>query len=53
MDKGNESYKRSLKSWLQDNDIEMYSTHNAGKYVVAEKCTRTLQIKSTNIWFSF
>ena len=26
-----------MKSWLQDNDTEMYSTHNEGKYAVAER----------------
>ena len=26
-----------MKSWLQDYDIEMYSTHNDGKSVVAER----------------
>ena len=26
--KGSEFYNRSGKSWLQDNDIVMYSTHN-------------------------
>ena len=25
-----------MKSWLQDNDIKTYSTHNQGKSVVAE-----------------
>ena len=34
-----------MKSWLQDSDIEMYSTHNEGKSVVAEKFIRTLKIK--------
>ena len=24
VDKGNEFYDRSMKSWLQDNNIEMY-----------------------------
>ena len=28
---------RSIKSWLQDNYVEMYSTQNAGKCVVAER----------------
>ena len=28
---GGEFYNRSMKSWLQVNDIEMYSTHNEGK----------------------
>ena len=30
-------YNRSLKLWLPDNDIGMYSTHNEGKSVVALK----------------
>ena len=33
--KGSEFYNRSLTSWLEKNDIEMYSTHNEGKSVVA------------------
>ena len=32
-----------MKSWLQDNDIAMYSTHNEGKYVVAERFIRTIK----------
>ena len=28
VDKGSEFYNRSMKSWLEKNDIEMYSTHN-------------------------
>ena len=28
IDKGSEFYIRWLKSWLQDNDIGMYSAHN-------------------------
>ena len=28
VDKGSEFYNRSMKSFLQNNDIEMYSTHN-------------------------
>ena len=34
-----------MKSWSQDNDIEMYSTHNKGKSVTAEKFIRTLRNK--------
>ena len=45
MDKGSEYYNRSMKSWLQDNDIEMYSTHNEEKPVVAERFIRTLKNK--------
>ena len=32
-----------MKLWLQDNDIEMYSTHNEEKSVVAERFSRTLK----------
>ena len=45
MGKGSEYYNRSMKSWLQDNDIEMYSTHNEEKPVVAERFIRTLKNK--------
>ena len=34
-----------MKSWLQDNDIEMYSIHNGGKSVVSKRFIRTLKIK--------
>ena len=30
-----------MKSWLQENNIEMYSTHNEGKYVVSERFIET------------
>ena len=32
-DKGREFHNRSMKLWLQDNDTEIYLTHNKGKYV--------------------
>ena len=32
--KGSNFYNRLMKSWLQDNDIEMYSTNNQEKSVV-------------------
>ena len=41
VDKGGEFYNRSMKSWLEKNNIEMYSTHNEGKSVVAERFIRT------------
>ena len=28
VEKGCKFYNRSMESWLQDNNIEMYSTHN-------------------------
>ena len=31
VDKGAEFYNRSMKSQLENNDIEIYSTHNEGK----------------------
>ena len=34
-----------MKLWLEKNAIEMYSTHNEGKYVVAERFIRTLKSK--------
>ena len=38
-------YNSSFKKWLKDNDIEMYSIHNEGKSVVAERFIRTLKTK--------
>ena len=35
-----------MKSWLQDDDIEMYSTHNEGKSAVAKRLIRTLRNKN-------
>ena len=34
-----------MKSWLQNNYIEMYSTHNEGKSVATERFIRTLNNK--------
>ena len=34
LDKGRGFFNRSMKSWLQDNDIEMYSTHFEGKLLL-------------------
>ena len=44
-DKGSEFYKISIKSWMQDNNIEMYSIHNGGKSIVTERFARTLKNK--------
>ena len=35
-----------MKSWLEDNDIEMNSTRNEGKSVAAERFIRTLKNKT-------
>ena len=45
VDKDSEFYYRSMKSWLQENDIEIYSTHNEGKFVVSERFIRTFNDK--------
>ena len=45
VDKDSGFYNNSFKKWLQDNNIEMYSTHNEGKSVVAERFIRTLKGK--------
>ena len=45
MDKSGEFFNRSMKSWLEKNGIEMYSTHNEGKSVVAERFIRTTKNK--------
>ena len=45
VDQGNEFYNRSMKTWLQDNDIKIYSTQSEEKYVVAKIFTRILNTK--------
>ena len=45
MNKAIEFYNRSMKSWLEENDIEIYPTHNEVKYVVAERSIRILKSK--------
>ena len=45
VDKASEFYNNSFKKWLKDNDIGMYSIHNEGKFVVAERFIRTLKAK--------
>ena len=46
VDKGSEFYNAYFKKWLRDNDIAMYSTHNEGKSVVAERFIKTLKSKT-------
>ena len=45
VDKGSESYNNSFEKWLKDNDVKMYSIHNEGKSVVAERSIWTLKTK--------
>ena len=36
---------KSMKSWLEKNDIEIYSTNNEEKSVITERFIRTLKNK--------
>ena len=45
VDKGSEFYNNSFLKWLKDNDIEMYSTNNEEKSVIAERFIKTLKNK--------
>ena len=45
VDQGSEFYNKTFKNWLRDEGIEMYSTYNEGKSVVAERFIRTLRNK--------
>ena len=45
VDKGIEFCKRSMKSWLQNNDIEMYLTHKEETSAVAERFIRASKDK--------
>ena len=42
-----------MKLFLRNNDIEIYSTHNEGKSVTAERFTRTLKNKICKYVTSF
>ena len=43
--KGSKFYNKSFKSWLEQNDIEIYSMHNKVKSVIAKRFIRTLKKK--------
>ena len=45
VDQGSEFYNKSFKDFLKINNIEMYSTYNEGKSVVAERFIKTLKKK--------
>ena len=59
VDQGSEFCNNAFKDFLKINNIEMYSTYNEGKFVVAERFIRTLKNKifkhmtaiSKNIYF--
>ena len=45
VDEGGEFYNNLFKRYLKIKNIEMYSTYNKGKSVVAERFIRTLKNK--------
>ena len=45
IDKGIGFKNRSIKSWLENSAIEIYSTHNDEKSVIAQRLIRTLKNK--------
>ena len=45
VDQGGEFYNKLFKRFLKINNIEMYSTYNEGKSVVAERFIKTLKNK--------
>ena len=45
VDKGNEFCDRLMKSWLEKNALEMYSTDNQWKSVIVVRIIRTLKNK--------
>ena len=59
VDQGSEFYNNSFKDFLKINNIEMYSTYNEAKSVVAQRFLRTLKNKifkhmkaiSKNVYF--
>ena len=59
VDQGSEFYHNYFKDFLKTNNVEMYSTYNEGKSVVAERFIRTLKNKifkhmtaiSKNVYF--
>ena len=58
-DQGSEFYNKSFKGFLKINNVEMHSTYNEGKSVIAERFIRTLKNKifkhrtaiSKNVYF--
>ena len=46
---GYEFYNRSMRSWLEKSDIEIYLAHNEVKSVVAKIFIRTFEIITTHM----
>ena len=45
VDQGRGFYNKLMQEWLENNDILMYSTHNEGTSVIAERFIKTLKAK--------
>ena len=50
IDKSSKFYRRSMKLWLHDTGIVIYSVHKERKYNDVERFVRTLKKK---IWFQY
>ena len=48
VDKGSGFFNRSMKSWLEKDNIEIHLTHNEEKSVIAERFIRILKMKFIN-----
>ena len=46
VDKCSKFYNRSMKLWLEKNDIKIYSRYNEEKSVIAERFVTTLKAHS-------
>ena len=49
VDKGTEFYNRSMKSCLQNNDMEMYLTHNKENLLLLKDLLESYRTKCINI----
>ena len=45
VDQGKRFYNKIMQEWLDNNDILIYSTHNDGKSVIAERFIKMLKAK--------
>ena len=45
VDQRREFYNNLMQEWLDNNDTLIYSTHNEGKSVIAERFMKTLKAK--------
>ena len=45
VDQGRDFLNKLMQEWVDNNDILMYSTHNEGKLVIAERFIKTLKPK--------